>query len=216
MNIGIDKDLRGLFGPARDQDPRPTCMAFAASDAHAGVRAGWDPLSVEWAYYHALKREGAQPHEGVSIQAMLDTLREDGQPTEPTWPYITSIVFDMADYRPPMTGNPIYRRDSVSIPPIIDEIVKLLDQGQPVLFTMSISNSFFNVPENGIITVNEPIEPHRVHALVAVGLGHAEANRFVLVRNSWGVEWAQNGHVWLDFDYLEPRLLTVAALTGEL
>ena len=30
-------DLRGNFGPARDQNPRPTCMAFAASDAHAAL-----------------------------------------------------------------------------------------------------------------------------------------------------------------------------------
>lgn len=216
MNISIDKDLRGLFGPARDQDPRPTCMAFAASDAHAGARPGWKPLSVEWAHYHALKREGAQPHEGVSLEAMLATLRDDGQPIETAWPYITSIAVDMVNYRPPPTSSPIYRRDSTSIPRSVDEIVKQLDLGQPVLFTMSISNSFFNVPEDGVITATEPIELRRVHALVAVGHGHAEANRFLLVRNSWGDQWALNGYVWLDFTYLEPRLLTAAILTGEL
>ena len=66
-------DLRGSFGPARDQNPRPTCMAFAASDAHAGARSGWTPLSAEWAYYHAVKRESGLPHQGASLNAMLAT-----------------------------------------------------------------------------------------------------------------------------------------------
>ena len=59
--IKILVDLRNNLGPARDQDPRPTCMAFAASDAHAAARDGWEPLSTEWAYYHALKRDGGLP-----------------------------------------------------------------------------------------------------------------------------------------------------------
>jgi hypothetical protein len=86
MNIVVDKDLRGNFGPARDQDPRPTCMAFAASDAHAGVRAGWRPLSVEWAYYYALKRDRGVPHDGATMGGMLAALRLDGQPDEEAWP----------------------------------------------------------------------------------------------------------------------------------
>jgi hypothetical protein len=68
-------DLRGSFGPARDQDPRPTCMAFAASDAHAAARDGWEPLSTEWAYYHALKRDGGLPHQGATLDAMLATIK---------------------------------------------------------------------------------------------------------------------------------------------
>jgi len=95
MNIVVDKDLRVNFGPVRDQDPRPTCMAFAASDAHAGVRAGWQPLSIEWAYYHALKRDGGAPHDGATMESMLAVLRFDGQPDEAVWPYIAELFTDI-------------------------------------------------------------------------------------------------------------------------
>jgi hypothetical protein len=47
--VKIIVDLRSKFGVARDQNPRPTCMAFAASDTHAALRSVWTPLSAEWA-----------------------------------------------------------------------------------------------------------------------------------------------------------------------
>jgi hypothetical protein len=95
MAIQITKDLRGSFGPARDQSARPTCMAFAASDAHAAARPGWAPLSVEWAYYHAVQRDGGLPHQGATMPAMLTSIREDGQSHEADWPYAPFPVMDL-------------------------------------------------------------------------------------------------------------------------
>jgi len=88
MSVDILRDLRSEFGPARDQDQRPTCSAFAASDTHAGLRSGWDPLSAEWAYYHAVRRDGGKPDDGATLGSMLKALELDGQPHESGWPYI--------------------------------------------------------------------------------------------------------------------------------
>jgi hypothetical protein len=63
-------------------------MAFAASDAHAGLRLGWTPLSCEFAFYHAQRRARRSPSEGALLSSILDTLREDGQPEEEGWPYL--------------------------------------------------------------------------------------------------------------------------------
>jgi hypothetical protein len=132
MSITIMKDLRGQFGPARDQDPRPTCMAFAGSDAHAGVRPGWQELSVEWAYYHALQRDGAQPHQGVSLGTMLATLRGNGQPVETTWPYIADLFTDLAAYAPPPVADPVFRRDSALVRATVDHMISELEQDRLV------------------------------------------------------------------------------------
>jgi hypothetical protein len=83
-------DLRTLFGPARNQGPRPTCLAFAASDAHAALRSGWAPLSCEYAFYHAQRRAARVPNQGALLSSMLDALRQDGQPEESGWPYLAA------------------------------------------------------------------------------------------------------------------------------
>jgi hypothetical protein len=76
--ITVSVDLRPLFGPARNQGPRPTCLAFAASDAHAALRSGWAPLSCEYAFYHAQRRAGRPPSKGALLSSMLDAPRQDG------------------------------------------------------------------------------------------------------------------------------------------
>ena len=39
MPVTVKTDLRARVGAARDQGQRPTCLAFAASDAHGVSKA---------------------------------------------------------------------------------------------------------------------------------------------------------------------------------
>jgi hypothetical protein len=190
-------------------------MAFAASDAHAGVRAEWRPLSVEWAYYHGLKREGGAPHDGATMGGMLASLRLDGQPDEEAWPYLAEMFTDLTAWVPPK-ANPVFRRDSTTLAATIETITTRINADEPVLFTMSISTAFYRPDSDGSIAAAEPLQPKRVHALVAVGHGHRGENRFVLVRNSWGEDWGLNGHAWVETNYLKPRLLRAATMGGDL
>ncbi|MGA8614271.1 MAG: C1 family peptidase [Xanthobacteraceae bacterium] len=88
-------------------------------------------------------------------------------------------------------------------------------QGKPVLVTMTLSDAFYRPDADGVVERNEPMDPKRHHAVVAVGHGQRGAAGFVLIRNSWGEAWGLKGHAWIAVDYLKPRLTGAAIMTTE-
>jgi hypothetical protein len=208
-------DLRGSFGTARDQNPRPTCLAFAASDAHAAARPAWEPLSAEWAYYHAVKRDGGLPHEGATLNAMLATIKSDGQPAESHWPYNKPPITDVDNWKPPASPAQLFFRNHEPCGATVQQVIDHLNAGTPVLMTMTLSDAFYRPDAEGVIAANEPTDPKRRHAVVAVGHGERGAAGLVLIRNSWGEAWGLKGYAWIATDYLVPRLTGTAIMTTE-
>lgn len=151
MTIAITCDLRVMFGLVRDQGDRPTCLAFAASDSHAALRDGWEALSCEFAFYHSQRRSGRSPHVGATLSAMLDTLRVNGQPPEPEWPYLVAVPTDLDAWAPPENIGALYRRASERRGNDFGEIIELLDDGRPALVLMMLSDAFYVPDSSGVV-----------------------------------------------------------------
>lgn len=216
MRITIACDLRHLFGPARDQGPRPTCMAFAASDTHAAVRDGWEPLSCEFAYYQALKLGGGGPDEGATLEGVLQAIKTVGQPPEFVWPYLSQIPSDKSQWKPPVNAAQLYKRESVYNTASLAAIEGRLVAGIPVIVTMLLSDAFLLPDKDGVVANDAPPDPHRRHAVVAVGYGTKGTERMCLIRNSWGVMWGLDGYAWISENYLATRLDSFAELKEDL
>ncbi len=216
MGVTVECDLTHMFGPARDQGARPTCLAFAASDAHAAVRPDWVPLSCEFAYFHALKHDGGGPGDGTTLAGMLAAIKEDGQPPEEVWAYLSQVPADFALWKPPANAAPLFRRAGKRGRAALNKLFERLDAGAPVIITMCLSAAFYRPSAEGIIAANEPPDPKRRHAVVAVGHGHNGGERMILIRNSWGRRWGINGHAWVSEAYLAPRLYGLAELKEDL
>lgn len=215
--VTVSVDLRTSFGPARDQGPRPTCLAFAASDAHAALRGGWTPLSCEYAFYHAQRRAYRPPDTGALLSSMLETLREDGQPEESGWPYLAATPADAGTWAPPGDVGHLFGRNGGPASHAIDRVVEELDQGRPLIVLLMLSRAFYLRNPQGIIDAGpeEPPEPDRRHAVVAVGHGLVDEQRAILVRNSWGANWGDAGYGWLTERFLGPRIYAAATLLEE-
>jgi hypothetical protein len=212
--IVAKKDLRNAFGPARDQGARPTCLAFAASDAHAALRADWAPLSCEFAFYHAQRRAGLPPTGGAHLSSMLIALRQDGQPEEAGWPYLASLPAIIATWAPPASIGAVFGRNGQNEVPGLDRIIPWIDQDRPVIILTMLSPSFYSPSLDAVVDLaqGEQPEPARRHAIVACGHGTVDGQRALLVRNSWGTRWGQDGYAWLTEAFLSPRLYGAAIL----
>lgn len=215
-DINIAYDVRHLFGPVRDQGPRPTCLAFAASDAHAGARPGWDPLSCEFAFYQAQQRGKRPPSTGATLSHMLDALRLDGQPHEAGWPYLPATPIDAASWSPPISPGRVFARDGHEGPASFNAARLHLANGAPVMLLLMLSASFFS-PDAGVVTPASGETPQAAvrHAVIAVACGQVDGEDAILVRNSWGAGWGVDGHAWLTEGFVAPGLFALATLGGD-
>jgi hypothetical protein len=185
-------------------------MAFAASDAHAASRGvPFDELSVEFAYFNALKRSAIfDPSRGVAMETMLGVIDEIGQPLEGAWPYIETLPTNLASYKPPDPIGDLYKRAS-SIERALTNLATVVDDDHPVVLGLEISAEFY-MPTIGT-SIRAAIDSPLVgrHAVVVVGHGTEAGDQTFLIRNSWGKQWGEHGYAWISRHYLEPRLISL-------
>ena len=214
MTVTVARDLRTLYGQARDQGSRPTCCAFACSDLHAACRLPWVELSCEFAFYCGARRQGTSAGRGVYLHHMLDAIEHDGQPHEAAWPYSVAALLPPAQWAPPKDLGRLYHGRGIRTVWSPSEIRASIDADQPVGIVLRLSDAFYLGPNaDGVIDSPEPPDPARVHAVIAVGRGTMGADELVLIRNSWGVGWGLGGHAWLADRYLTPRIIETTTMT---
>jgi Papain family cysteine protease len=212
MSVTIIRDLRGTFGGVRDQGPRPTCLAFAISDAHAELSQPFRPLSVEYLYYHAVQRTlGRDPEKGVSAKAAARALLHDGQPVESEWPYQIAPPANLSLWIPPASCHVLRRALSLDRQSF-DQVCQLLNAGHPVVLGLRMSESFYTPNREGIVEQITHDPDTGRHAVVAVGHGRTAKESCILVRNSWGPIWGVEGHAFVEKGYLEKRLILTSVV----
>jgi hypothetical protein len=145
---------------------------------------------------------------------MLQALEYDGQPLENYWPYATTSPSDWNCWKPPTLIGELFHRKAETTTSGFDSVWTLVCAGRPAIIIMSISLAFFQPSASGEVESNEPIEAHRRHAVIAVGVGRKSGKRYVLVRNSWGASWGIDGHAWIAEEYLSPRISQLIELKG--
>ena len=206
MIICVDTDLRSLLGPARDQGCRPTCLAFAATAAHEASRHAACYLSTEYLAFYGAQRSHCTPARGLTQVSVAQALECDGQPAETVWPYSLQMP-DADTWTPPTTPHKLHRAQVRFSARSVGEVREMVRHGAPVVLIVSITTAMYTPDAQGVVRPGPSDElTTRRHALLAVGLGHAEDGTYLLVRNSWGRAWGTQGHGWLPEPYVSAHL----------
>lgn len=204
-------DLRMSLPVVLDQGTRDTCLAFAVTAAHERVRnlqnGEIEDLSEELLYWSCKRIDGDQGP-CTSFSSASIALMESGQPREDIWPY--DGFRDDADisYNPPedaLDAAPYYNASMTRVSPTIQNIQSWLARGFAVALGIFLSRGFFE-PVRGVIPMPVPEEELMDgHAVLVVGYenGAVSGDGFLILRNSWGLDWGDGGYGYLPYAYIE-------------
>jgi C1A family cysteine protease len=211
-------DLREWCPPIENQESIGSCTA------HAGValveyfekRAFGKHLDAARLFLYKVTRNLMQQtgDTGAFLRKTMEALVLFGVPPEEYYPYDTGRY----DEEPPAfcysfgqsyKAIDYYRLDPPQTSPqdLLSRIKTNLSVGLPSMFGFTVYSSISLANGSGDIPYPSPKDSVvGGHAVVAVGYDDArtigDAKGALLIRNSWGTDWGEEGYGWLGYGYV--------------
>ena len=198
-------DHRSRQTAVRNQGDRPTCAAFAVTAAHEWMTKDQPDLSAEFALWAAKAIDGL-PGEATSVAAAFEGISLEAHALESDWPY-GKPAFPAG---PPTSAADRSRRRQPGpwrrLPALTPSAVRgSLEAGDAVVLTVDfVAGAWFAARVDGWVDAPPGATVIDGHAVLAVGI-RPQANgrpESILIKNSWGPKWGENGYGYLTSTYL--------------
>ncbi|HZV46149.1 MAG TPA: C1 family peptidase [Thermodesulfovibrionales bacterium] len=219
-------NLREWCSPVEDQGMLGSCTAHAGAGIieyyerkSFGKHIDASRLFLYKVTRNLMKMKGDT---GAYLRTTIGAMVLFGVPPEDYWPYADEEK--NFDKEPPAFCYAFaqnyqtikyYRHDTPETPAntILNRVKTYLSSGHPAMFGFTVYNSIEQAEKTGKIpfpSSREKIEGG--HAVAVVGYddsikinntyGQKETTGALLIRNSWGKGWGEEGYGWLPYDYI--------------
>ncbi|MDP1713064.1 MAG: C1 family peptidase [Candidatus Nanopelagicaceae bacterium] len=205
-------DLRQWCSPIQHQGNLSSCTS------HAGVGmyelyenksfGKHEPLSRLFLYKVTRNLMKETADSGAFLRNTMQAIAVFGVCPENYWEYDQTKVNVEPDqfcyaYAQNYQALTYFRLDSPGLgrPETLQRIKEYLSRGFAIMFGFSVYNSIWGVGRDGRIPFPGPTDRlEGGHAVLMVG--YDDAKNAILIRNSWGTEWGENGYGWLPYEYV--------------
>ena len=204
-------DHRHEQSPVRNQGDRPTCVGFAVSSAHDWIRAGESEMSAEdamWAGHQIASFPGSS---ATTVRYSLEGLARHRHAIEAAWPYGNPRC---EVGRPPAAQDIDHQRNLPTWRTLskltIDAIDQEIESGHAVVVSFHVDMPAWREPPLALIDADPGKTTTGIHAVLAVGTAGRPAA--LIIKNSWGTGWGDDGYGYVTERYVERYTLRAFAL----
>ncbi len=207
----VPVDLRPQCPPVYDQGQLGSCTANAVGGAveYETLRQGLPAATPSrlFIYWNERAAQGDTDDDtGSSLREGMKVTNKFGAPPETMWPYDTAqfAVKPPDDVFRAALGNLNLKYERVT--QSLDGIRSVLQAGLIIPFGFTVYESFDSIAADGMMPMPKTTEQvEGGHAVAIVG-DRPDISR-VIVRNSWGSAWGDQGYFHMPYDYaLNPDL----------
>nr|WP_255216106.1 C1 family peptidase [Pseudenhygromyxa sp. WMMC2535] len=185
------------LGSIRNQDTCGSCWAFAAVGVLEGSNAIINGGSSDLSEQHALDCSGGGNCSGGWYAPIFDWLGggKDGLQTEAKVPYKGSAKTCSNSGSTPYEVEAWSYVDPYSAQPSVDELKAAMCKYGPLTAAVAATPAFIAYAGG---TFDEKSTTQVNHAVALIGWD--DARGAWLLRNSWGSNWGESGHMWIEYD----------------
>jgi C1A family cysteine protease len=202
-------DLRDWCSPIEDQLHLGSCVGQAVVGAFELMvnrlfKDRFVDLSRLFVYYNARAYDNMVDEDaGTYVRYGIKSVNHFGVCAESIWPYITykfSEAPSLDSYMDARTRmiNKYYRVKN------LDDILYAVNLEYPVVISMSVYNSFYDLELPGKYELPLPQAYEQIiggHAVTVVGYDLDQKK--LIIRNSFGEDWGEKGYFYMPFDYIK-------------